>query len=178
MQERKIIALLRERDQQGLHALLVHDGPLCDTSSLPFCGTLRSGRRSFRGDHAGLGENRYLSGGAGKLEWLASLARHAALNHARRISRHGGAEALSEDPPSPELTPEEVLLRQERQTALQAALGQLSAGERLLFYRKYYYLPSTAQIALELGLTERAVEGRLYRRKRQLRKLPGGDEGA
>ena len=39
-------------------------------------------------------------------------------------------------------------------------------------------LPSTAQIALELGLTERAVEGRLYRLKRQLRKLPGGDEGA
>ena len=62
--------------------------------------------------------------------------------------------------------------------ALQAALEQLSAGERLLFYRKYYYLPSTAQIALELGLTERAVEGRLYRLKRQLRKLPGGDEGA
>lgn len=110
--------------------------------------------------------------------WLTSLTRHAALNHARRISRYGGTEALSEDPPSPELTPEEVLLRQERQTALQAALGQLSAGERLLFYRKYYYLPSTAQIALELGLTERAVEGRLYRRKRQLRKLPGGDEGA
>lgn len=70
--------------------------------------------------------------------WLTSLTRHAALNHARRISRHGGAEALSEDPPSPELTPEEVLLRQERQTALQAALGQLSAGERLLFYRKIH----------------------------------------
>jgi RNA polymerase sigma factor (sigma-70 family) len=84
--------------------------------------------------------------------WLTSLTRHAALNHARRISRHGGAEAPSEDPPSPKLTPEEVLLRQERQTALQAALGQLSAGERLLFYRKYCYLQSTAQIALELGL--------------------------
>ena len=110
--------------------------------------------------------------------WLTSLTRHAALNHARRISRPGGAEALSEDALSPELTPEEVLLRQERQTALQAALGQLSAGERLLFYRKYYYLQSTAQIALELGLTERAVERRLYRLKRQLRKLPGGDERA
>ena len=107
--------------------------------------------------------------------WLTALTRHAAPNHARRISRHGGAEALSEDPPSPELTPEEVPLLQERQTALQAALGQLSAVERLLFYRKYY---STAQIALELGLTERAVEGRLYRLKRQLRKLPGGDERA
>lgn len=131
----------------------------------------------FRGDHAGLGENRSLSGGAGKLEWLADRPHPSCgADHARRISRHGGAEALSEDPPSPELTPEEVLLRQERQTALQAALGQLSAGERLLFYRKYYYLPSTAQIALELGLTERAVERRLYRLKRQLRKLPGGDE--
>ena len=69
-------------------------------------------------------------------------------------------------------------MRQGRQTALQAALGQPSAGERLLFYRKYCYLPSTAQIASELGLAERAVEGRLYRLKRQLRKLPGVDEGA
>lgn len=31
--------------------------------------------------------------------WLTSLTRHAVPNHARRISRHGGAEALSEDPP-------------------------------------------------------------------------------
>ena len=107
--------------------------------------------------------------------WLTFLTRHAALNHARRISRHGGAEAPSEDPPSPELTPEEVLLRQEQQAALQAALGQLSAGERLLFYRKYYYLQSTAQIAAELGITERAAEGRLYRLRQRLRNLLGGD---
>lgn len=139
MQERKIIALLRERDQQGLHALLVHDGPLCDTSSLPFCGTLRSGGVSFRGDHAGLGENRSLSGGAGKLEWPADLphpscgaeSRPADLPARRGRGPVGGS-------PSPELTPEEVPLLQERQTALQAALEQLSAGERLLFYRKYY----------------------------------------
>lgn len=101
----------------------------------------------------------------------------------RRITPGGspgtaGPRPCRRIPPSPELTPEEVLLRQERQTALQAALGQLSAGERLLFYRKYYYLRSTAQIALELGLTERAVEGRLYCLKRQLRKFPGGDERA
>ena len=47
MQERKIIALLREGDEQGLHAPLGHEGPLCDTPSLPFCGTLRSGRNVF-----------------------------------------------------------------------------------------------------------------------------------
>ena len=165
MQERKIIALLRERGRAGAARPA---GTRWAAVRYVIVPILRGWEKidpfqEERGSWNG---------------WLTSLTRHAALNHARRISRHGGAEALSEDPPSPELTPEEVLLRQERQTALQAALEQLSAGERLLFYRKYYYLPSTAQIALELGLTERAVEGRLYRLKRQLRKLPGGDEGA
>lgn len=31
--------------------------------------------------------------------WLTALTRHAALNHARRISRHGGAEACRRIPP-------------------------------------------------------------------------------
>ena len=44
-----------------------------------------------------------------------------------------------------------------------------------MFYRKYYYLQSTAQIASELGMTVRAVEGRLYRLKKQLRRMLGGE---
>lgn len=73
MQERKIIALLRERDQQGLHALLVHDGRCAIRHRSHSAGPSGAGGVSFRGDHAGLGENRSLSGGAGKLEWLADL---------------------------------------------------------------------------------------------------------
>ena len=38
-----------------------------------------------------------------------------------------------------------------------------------------YYLQSTAQIASELGMTERAVEGKLYRLKKKLRKMLGGE---
>lgn len=72
--------------------------------------------------------------------WLTSLTRHAALNHARRISRRGGAEALSEDPPSPDLTPEEVLLRQERQTALGTNLWGLN-----------YLLPGIGLVLMLLG---------------------------
>ena len=72
----------------------------------------------------------------------------------------------------------DAFLRRERMERLRSAVASLSGAEKNLFYRKYYYLPSTAQIALELGLTERAVEGRLYRLKRQLRKLPGGDKRA
>ena len=51
----------------------------------------------------------------------------------------------------------------------------LTDGEQTLFYRKYYYCQSTAQIAAELGLTERGVEGRLYRLRQKLRELLGGD---
>ena len=66
-------------------------------------------------------------------------------------------------------------LPEERQQALYAALFSLEQSEKALFYRKYYYRQSTAQIAAEYGTTERAIEGRLYRIKQRLRKKLGGD---
>lgn len=67
-----------------------------------------------------------------------------------------------------------------RSTALnfQRSAARLGQNDRALFYRKYYYLQSTAQIAAELGMTERAVEGRLYRLKKRLRTMLGGDGDA
>ena len=81
---------------------------------------------SFRGDHAGLGENRYLSGGAGKLEWLADRphpscgadSRPADLPARRGRGPVGGSAGAMRACLTTELTPEEVLLHQERQTAL------------------------------------------------------------
>ena len=67
------------------------------------------------------------------------------------------------------------MLRRERTRQLRQALDTLGSVEQLLFYRKYYYLQSTAQIAAEMGLSERAVEGRLYRLRRRLQKAMGGD---
>ena len=51
----------------------------------------------------------------------------------------------------------------------------LSPWDRNLFLRKYYYYQSTAQMAAELGLTVRGVEGRLYRIRKHLQKELGGD---
>ena len=47
--------------------------------------------------------------------------------------------------------------------------------EQELVYRKYFYLQPTAQMAAELGLTTRAVEGRLHRLRRRLKKELGGE---
>ena len=106
--------------------------------------------------------------------WLTAIARNTALNHARKLSRNQTDE-IPEDMPSDELPPDEKLIRKERSEALLRALSTLSGRDRLLFYRKYYDMQSTAQIAAELGTTERAVEGKLYRIKKKLRDILGGE---
>ena len=78
------------------------------------------------------------------------------------------------EPVSPD-TPEQALLRQERAERLKAALGGLRDRDRQLFYRRYYYLQPLSQIAAEMGMTERAAEGRLYRLRQRLRQELGGD---
>lgn len=104
--------------------------------------------------------------------WLTVICRNAALNRRRH---HTVEEPLPETLTVP--SAEEEVLRHERQQRLFAAVAQLHGEERELFFRKYYYGQSTAQIAGEMGLTERGVEGRLYRLRRKLRRLMGGEDG-
>lgn len=113
---------------------------------------------------------------AGLATWITAVCRNAAYDRLRtleRQARHSGE--LSPDAPDPAPGPEEELLRREGVQTLEKALGTLSQADRRLFYRKYYYLQSTARIAAELSTTERAVEGRLYRIRKKLQKQLGGD---
>ena len=105
--------------------------------------------------------------------WLTVLARNAALNRAR--ARRSPDEPLEDTVPHGGGSAEDALLRQERRARLRAVIAALPVHERDLFYRKYYYCQSTAQMAAELSLTERAVEGRLYRLRQSLRQQLGGD---
>ena len=105
--------------------------------------------------------------------WLTAVARNAALNRARRLQP--AAEPLPLHAAAPGPTPEEALLLREQKEALRRAMARLSPAERQLLYRKYYYRQPTAQIAAELRTTVRAVEGKLYRAKKRLRRLMGGD---
>lgn len=108
--------------------------------------------------------------------WLTAISRNAAFNKARKQNRiNQNEEPIYETTPSPCISPEESAIKKEQQKLLQKAIGTLSKDNQNLFYRKYYYMQSTAQIAAELGLSERAVEGRLYRIKQFLRKELGGD---
>ena len=104
--------------------------------------------------------------------WLTAIARNTALNHLKaRIRR----EKHQSEEPAEVLTPEQEVLRKERAEQLRAAVARLVHTDKQLFYRKYYYCQSTSQIAAEMGMTERAAEGRLYRLRQRLRQELGGD---
>ena len=104
--------------------------------------------------------------------WLTAIARNTALNISRK--NKNAAISLEEEHLSSLSTPEEEIIKKERKALIFEALSALSEKDRAFFYRKYYFFQSTAQIARELSLTERAVEGRLYRIKKRLQKALGG----
>jgi len=176
VQENTVERLLLEKNEQGMDALLLHYGPLMRYIIAPILQNPQDREDCLSEVSMRVWEKiGQFDGEKGSFHaWLTAITRNTALNHARRASG-SSAEELSESTPSPDPTPEETLLKKERQEALKTALSRLSYKDRLLFYRKYYYRQSTAQIAAELGMTERAVEGKLYRVKKQLRKSLGGE---
>lgn len=108
--------------------------------------------------------------------WLTALARNAALNRRRaQRRREAGRAEWDEKLPHPGDGPEEQVLKAEEREQLQQAIRKLSHQEQVLFYRKYYYLQSTRQMAAELGTSQRAVEGKLYRLRKKLQKALGGE---
>lgn len=175
MAENEVVRLLRERDEHGVHELLHHYAPLMRYIIAPILPQSQDREDCLSEAAMRVWEkiDTYDETRGSWRAWLTAVTRNTALNHARRSTRD---EELTDTLPSPAPTPEEALVQKERTEALYAALSALPSKERLLFYRKYYYRQSTAQIAAELGMTERAVEGRLYRIKKQLREQLGGDE--
>lgn len=179
MHEREVIELLKSRDERGVAALLTHFGPLLRYVIAPILAS-EADREECLSECAMRVWERvgtYDPSRGSWTAWLTAIARNAALNRARSI-KGGGASLgeLDENTPSREPTPEEALLAAERKNALYAAISALQLPERNLLYRKYYYLQSTEQIAAELGTTERAVEGRLHRLRKKLRRKLGGED--
>lgn len=177
VQEQEMIAQLLQQDERGMEALLLHYGPLMRYIIAPILPdpqdreeclsevSMRVWSRIAQFDPAR----------GSWTAWLTAITRNTARNYHRSAQNRRDTQAIPEGTPAPDASPEEAILQAERSAALHDALARLGQNDRALFYRKYYYLQSTAQIAAELGMTVRAVEGRLYRLKKQLRRMLGGE---
>ena len=177
MREEEIIRRLRKQDAEGLKAFTLHYSPLMRYIIAPILPDPREQEECLADLHLRIWEqiHTYDSNKGSFTAWLTVLTRNAALNRVKTLQRQPQSEELSPHLPDSGETPEESLLRKERQQTLARAVGRLSERDQILFFRKYYYYQSTAQIAAETGLSERAVEGRLYRLRQRLRTLLGGD---
>ncbi|MBQ8404666.1 MAG: sigma-70 family RNA polymerase sigma factor [Clostridia bacterium] len=177
MKDTEMLELLLARDERGMQELIVRYGPLIRYIIAPFLKDEREREECFSDVTMKVWEKTELfceQNGSFKA-WLSAIARNTALNRARKNQKEAETCELPEAEPARTETPEEALLRSERTTRLMSAIRELYAEERAIFYRKYYYMQSTAQIAAELGTTEKAVEARLYRIKKKLRKILGGE---
>ena len=180
MDEQEIIRLIREKNEQGARELLRHYEPLLRYIIAPILPNVQDLEKCLSDVLLRVWEkiDSYDPQRGKWNAWLTAVARNTALNQARRQKAAQSMDSVSRDLPSADASPEEAYLQQERRREIQEALTQLSGHERLLFFRKYYYLQSTEQIASELGMTQRAVEGKLYRIKKKMRKMLGGNDNA
>jgi len=176
VREAEIIELILERDERGMDALLRQYGPLMRYVIAPILPNEQDREECVSDaamrlwDKIGL----YKAQQGSWTAYLTAVCRNTALNRARSAKKDAQTGPLPDAAASRD-TPEEQLLKKERQEALMRALSLLSAAEREMFYRKYYYRQPVRQIAAELGMTERAAEGRLYRLKKRLKSELGGD---
>ncbi len=176
MRETEIIDLLRSHDEHGIEELMSHYGPLMRYIIKPILGERHEIEDCLSETAMRIWENihTYDENKGSLAAWVTAIARNTALNMLRQKNRHQTDE-IEENAESTEPTPEEAVLREERRRELSRALDMLSQAERNLFYRKYYYLQSTEKIAAEMGMTRRSVEGKLYRIKKKLCRMMGGD---
>jgi RNA polymerase sigma-70 factor (ECF subfamily) len=115
--------------------------------------------------------------------WLCAIARRKVADHYRRAGRRplsldglivAGLTLIDTEP-----LPEEVTEREEMAATIHSALWRLPEDQREAVFRKYLDDRSVAEIAAELGRSEKAVESLLSRGRANLRKrLTGKGDGA
>ena len=178
MTEREIVEMIRNQNQDGISELLKHYKPMMSYIIAPILSSLEDQEECISEVIMKVWNNisSYDENKSGFKTWLTAVTRNTALNHLRKNTKYKHIEALSDKEIAKEGNPEEIVLNKEKQEQLNEIVKKLAGKDKTIFYRKYYYMQSTSQIAREMGITERAVEGKLYRIRNKIRKQMGGME--
>lgn len=103
MHEQDMIALLQQHDERGMDALLLHCGPLMRYIIAPIVPNALD-RRECLSEASLRVWNKIAQFDAARgswSAWLTAVTRNTALNFQRSAARHGDAQTLPEDAPSP-----------------------------------------------------------------------------
>ena len=108
--------------------------------------------------------------------YLKAITRNAALNHLRKLKRLEELEGMDEsDTLQSEYIDysqnlEQKMIFQEEVQALNTVLRSLKKKDRELVLRRFYYLQSTKQIAASMEMSENAVDSKLSRLRKKIKK--------
>lgn len=178
MNEEQMIELICKKEVQGLEELQKQYGPLIKYVIAPFFTNAQDGEDCFAEVIIKIWDNidTYDENKGGLKTWITTIARNCAINMKKKekYTTVELAENITESTSSNQMSPEEAILRKERTNMVWQAVQTLRKTDALLIYRKYYYCQSTEQIASEMNMTVRAVEGKLYRIRKKLEKKLGG----
>jgi len=124
--------------------------------------TARTFEKAWRARH------RYRRDLAGLSTWLMTIARHVAIDHLRTQQRHETLNAAAAVP-SPEHTPEHLVIQQSDAQRLAGLLATLEPRQRELIAMKYGAGMTNRAIAQATGLSESNVGTILHRAVEVLR---------
>jgi RNA polymerase sigma-70 factor (ECF subfamily) len=109
--------------------------------------------------------------------YICGIARHKAIDRYRKLTArpatvsisdaYDGGAALGETLSEPDVA--ELFARGHDEAVIAKAVDGLPPTDREIFILRYYYMERVKSIADKLGMTEKAVENRLYRGKLSLR---------
>jgi len=111
--------------------------------------------------------------GGGFAPWINRICVHCAIDHLRSRNRHGGKlaslDALPQDPPSSDPSPEDIAVEQGVSRRIQSAVDNLPPRQQVIFTLRYREHMDIRQIAVRLDCTPGNVRAQLFRSTSKLR---------
>lgn len=108
--------------------------------------------------------------------YLKAITRNTALNYLRKLRRLEELEGMDESDTIQsgyidysQNVEQQMIFREEVQV-LNRILGEMKKKDKELVLRRFYYLQSTRQIAVAMGMSENAVDSKLSRLRKKIKK--------
>lgn len=179
MEDEKIIRLIRSRDEKGLELLLERYQKFILYLLNGILGSHPQDlEECFNDIRLKLWNNidSYDENQSNLKTYITHVARNSAIDRYRKINREDQYLDKSIDfheeqngtMPN-EQSAEEIVFNEENKKMVIRAIKKLKKKEQELFVRRYYYMQSIRQIANELGRSEKTIEGRLTKIRKNIR---------
>ncbi len=175
MEDAKIIELLFERQEQALRELEKQYGKLCYQLSLRIVCDKRDAEECVNEAYLGVWNAIPPTRPRSLSAFLCGIVRNVSLNcyHKKKAGKRNSEYDLAlhewEEVTEKEDPVAECVEREETVRTIQRFLDTLSAMDRKLFLRRYWFFESYGTISRETGLSEKNVSVRLSRLRRRCR---------